>query len=275
MPIRSVMPLYAVFGQPIAHSLSPRIHAMFGGQLGIALDYRAIEAGRDTFVAMLEAFAHEGGRGANVTLPLKQDALAVVTTLSARARRCGSVNTLIRDHDGWHGDSTDGVGLLRDLRERHGFDPASRRILLLGAGGAARAAAFALADAGAAELRIVNRTRARAQALALAIDGAASALHVTLPVNAAFDLVVNATSAGHASAAVELPPGALSPTTLCYDLSYGSAAQTFLAQARAAGVQHVGDGLGMLVEQAAEAFALWHGGRPDTAPVYAALRAGA
>ena len=263
---------YAVFGQPIAHSLSPRIHAAFGAQCGIAIDYRAIETGRDAFANALDAFAHGGGRGANITLPLKQDALALCTALSERARRCGSVNTLIREGDGWHGDSTDGAGLLRDLRERHGLDLQGRRILLLGAGGAARAAAFALADADA-ELMLVNRTAARADALAQAIGGAARSCSVDTTAPRAFDLVINATSAGHTADAIALPPGALAASTFCYDLSYGAAAQTFIAQMRAAGANRVSDGLGMLVEQAAESFALWLAVRPLTATVYALFRA--
>ncbi|MFI4969617.1 MAG: shikimate dehydrogenase [Lysobacterales bacterium] len=267
-------PRYAVFGSPVAHSLSPHIHAAFGAQLGIALDYRAIEAGRDDFARILDAFAHLGGRGANVTLPLKQDAFALCGEVSARARRCGSVNTLIRVGPAWHGDSTDGAGLLRDLRERHAFDPRARRILLLGAGGAARAVAFAFAEAGAARLVITNRTPRRAQALADAIGGVASACAWDAPAAAsASDLVVNATAAGHAGAALAFPRGVLAPQTLCYDLSYGNAASTFLAGAHAAGAARVSDGLGMLVEQAAESFALWHGRRPDTAPAYAGLRA--
>jgi shikimate dehydrogenase len=266
---------YAVFGRPIAHSLSPRIHAAFGAQLGIAVDYRAIEAGPEEFPARLAAFAHEGGRGANVTLPLKQDALALCATLSERARRAGSVNTLIHVGDGWHGDSTDGAGLLRDLRERHGFDPRERRVLLLGAGGAARAAAFAFADAGTAELTIANRTPERAIELALALGPVAHATALdALEALGRFDLVVNATAAGHADAAAALPRTLLDVHTLCYDLSYGKAAQAFLAAARQAGAARVSDGLGMLVEQAAESFAAWHGSRPDTAPVYAELRGG-
>jgi shikimate dehydrogenase len=263
---------YAVFGQPIEHSLSPRIHTAFGAQCGLAVDYRAIETGRETFANALDAFACDRGRGANVTLPLKQDALALCASVSERAQRCGSVNTLIRANDGWHGDSTDGVGLLRDLSERHGFDPRDRRILLLGAGGAARAAAFALAEAGAAELVIANRTAARADALARAIGGTARARGMN-PTSHAFDLVINATSAGHAEGTLELPRGALAASTFCYDLSYGKPAQRFLAQMRAAGAVRISDGLGMLVEQAAESFALWHAVRPPTAAVYALLRA--
>jgi shikimate dehydrogenase len=266
---------YAVFGQPIAHSLSPRIHAAFGAQLGIGIDYRAIEAGREGFARSLDAFAKDRGRGANVTLPLKEDAFALSATLSERARRCGSVNTLIRNGDAWRGDSTDGTGLLRDLRARHAFDPQERRVLLLGAGGAARAAAFAFVDAGARELVIANRTPTRAQALAKAVDDAmrvrACSLN-DLDAMASFDLIINATAAGHGEAAFELPRTLLTPATLCYDLSYANAAHAFVQWAQAAGAARVSDGLGMLVEQAAESFALWHGARPDTAPVYAELR---
>lgn len=267
---------YAVFGQPIAHSLSPRIHAAFGSQFGMTVDYRAIEAGRDGFAHALAEFAASGGRGANVTLPLKEDAPALCVALSARARRCGSVNTLIREGDAWHGDSTDGAGLLRDLHARHGFDAQGRRILLLGAGGAARAAAFAFADAGADELVIANRTLARAQALTEAI-GDASRNHARaldgLAALANFDLVVNATAAGHGDGAFDLPHTLVASSTLCYDLSYARAARAFLAWAGEAGAIRCSDGLGMLVEQAAESFAIWHGQRPDTAPTYADLRA--
>lgn len=266
---------YAVFGRPIAHSLSPRIHAAFGARLGIAVDYRAIEAGPEEFPARLAAFARDGGRGANVTLPLKQDALALCALLSERARRAGSVNTLIRVDDAWHGDSTDGAGLLRDLRERHDFDPHGRRVLLLGAGGAARAAAFAFADAGTAELAIANRTTDRAIELAQALGRVAHATSLaTLEVLGPFDLVINASAAGHAGASTTLPRTLLDAHTLCYDLSYGKAAAAFLDAARQAGASRISDGLGMLVEQAAESFAAWHGTRPDTAAVYAELRGG-
>lgn len=264
---------YAVFGQPIAHSLSPRIHAAFGEQNGIRIDYRAIEAGRADFPRALHEFAASGGRGANVTLPLKEDAAAACVSLSARVQRCGSVNTLLRDGDGWYGDSTDGAGLLGDLRLRHGFDPQGRRILLLGAGGAARAAAFALADAGAKELVIANRTHERAEALAGGLHAAQALAWSDLAQAGAFDLVVNATAAGHTGTGFALPAALFAGVpTLAYDLSYGTAAQPFLAAAREAGATQAVDGLGMLVEQAAEAFALWHKRRPDTDAVYAVLR---
>jgi shikimate dehydrogenase len=267
--------LYAVFGQPIAHSLSPRIRAMFAAELGFALDYRAIEAARDDFARALDAFAQEGGIGANITLPLKQDALAVCVELTDRARRCGSVNTLVRITSGWHGDSTDGAGFLGDLRERQSFDPRGRRCLLLGAGGAARAVAFALADADVATLAIANRTRARAEDLATAIGDASRVRPIewsALDDVGTFDLIVHATAAGHGTAPLEWPPSLVTPSTLCYDLAYGDAAHAFLRAAREAGAPRVTDGLGMLIEQAAASFAIWHGRTPDTTPVFDALR---
>ena len=267
------MKRYAVFGQPIAHSLSPRIHAAFAAQTGIALEYRAIEAGHDAFADALARFARAGGVGANVTLPLKQDALALCRDISPRARRCGSVNTLARAGDGWHGDSTDGVGLLRDLAERHAFQPAGRRVLLLGAGGAARAAAFALVDAGVRELVLANRTRTRADALVEGLGAGARATDLGALARAGrFDLVLDASAAGHAGGGIDLPHALFDQATLAYDLSYGPAARRFLQAARAAGAGRCMDGLGMLVEQAAEAFETWHGVRPATAPVYAWLR---
>ena len=272
-------PRYAVFGQPIAHSLSPRIHAMFGAQLGIAIDYRAIEAGREEFSARLEAFARDGGCGANVTLPLKRDALALCAAVSDHALRCGSVNTLIRDGAAWRGDSTDGAGLLIDLDLRHGFEATgcgrNWRCLLLGAGGAARAVAFALADPGVLEaLVIANRTHERARELAAAI-GAANVEAVdwrALGDAGAFDIVLHATSAGHGDASLSLPRSIITDRSLCYDLSYGEAALPFLRWAKAAGAGYLADGLGMLVEQAAESFFIWHGRAPDTARVFDALR---
>jgi len=268
-------PRYAVFGQPVAHSLSPRIHAMFGAQLGIAVDYRAVEVGHADFARALEEFARDGGVGANITLPLKTDAFALCAVRSARAQRCGSVNTLVRGGDAWHGDSTDGIGFLRDLA-RLGFEARGRRVLLLGAGGAARAVAFALADAGVHELMLVNRTRQRIAELkrALRSDSAFGCdLAQVDTLDGHYDLLVNATSAGHGGgAALELPPRLLERDALCYDLSYGRAAQSFLAWARETGAKVANDGLGMLVEQAAESFAIWHGRRPDAGAVLAALR---
>ncbi|HEX6834613.1 MAG TPA: shikimate dehydrogenase, partial [Rudaea sp.] len=200
---------YAVFGHPIAHSLSPRIHAQFAAQTGIGLAYERIDAPPEQFASRLIAFGAEGGRGANVTLPHKRAALAHCAQLSDFAERASAVNTLTRiAPDQWRGDNTDGPGLVRDLTERHALDLRGRRSLLLGAGGAARAAAFALFDAGVDELTIVNRTPERADALADAL-GKPRRVHTRywddLREVGRFDLIVNATSAGHGDAPLGLP----------------------------------------------------------------------
>ncbi len=264
--------LHAVFGQPVAHSLSPRIHAAFAAQVGIALDYRRIEAAPDAFADALAAFAAAGGRGANVTLPLKEQAGALCAEITPRAQRAGSVNTLTRGPRGWLGDTTDGVGLLTDLTVRHRLQPAGLRVLMVGAGGAARAAARALLDAGIDGLVIDNRTPARAQQLAAALaDPRATAADTAL--TGRFDLIVNASAAGHRGVAPTIADEVLRTARLAYDLSYGAAAAPFLALAKSVGAAQAVDGLGMLVEQAAASFAIWHGRSPDTAPVYAALHA--
>jgi len=267
---------FAVFGHPIAHSLSPRIHALFGRQLGIDLHYVAIDAPPETFATQLGQFAAAGGRGANVTLPLKQIAAGFCAERSEFATRAGAVNTLSRRADGqWRGDNTDGAGLICDLAERHRLDLRGRRGLMLGAGGAARAAAFALLEAGVEQLTIVNRTPERADALADAI-GMPKRVHTRywkdLSTLGSFELIVDATSAGISREALSLPFALVAPRALCYHLSYGAAAFSFLAWARTAHAGQALDGLGMLVEQAAESFAIWHGKRPDTDPVYATLR---
>jgi len=269
---------YAVFGQPIAHSQSPRIHAAFGKEQGIALDYRAIEAAPEDFVATLEHFAAEGGRGANVTLPHKQAAFALCAATSERAQRAGSVNTLLRQDDGsWFGDSTDGIGLVRDLSQRQGLDLRGRRVLLLGAGGAARSVAPALLDAGIGEMVIANRTAARADALVDIIgqpQQVTSAYWDSLHEQGHFELIINATSASRSEpAAFHLPLSLVDSLTAAVDLNYGEAAIPFLAWARAVDCRYCFDGLGMLVEQAAESFHLWHGVYPQTDTIYAELRA--
>ena len=266
---------FAVIGHPVSHSLSPRIHAAFGRQTGIALVYAAIDAAPEDFDAALAAFAAEGGAGANITLPHKARAASLCANLSGRARRAGAVNTLIRTATGWDGDNTDGAGLVRDLTERHALDLCARRVLLLGAGGGARGVAPALLDAGIADLFIVNRTPERADALADAL-GEPGRVHpryfADLAALGAFDLVINATSALRGAASLSLPASLIAPRGDAVDLNYGEVAIPFLAWARASGADKTIDGLGMLVEQAAESFACWHGVRPETDPVYAALR---
>ncbi|WP_145478777.1 shikimate dehydrogenase [Stenotrophomonas rhizophila] len=267
---------YAVFGQPIAHSLSPYIHAEFARQEDIALDYQAIEASAAQFPAVLEAFAADGGMGANVTAPLKEVAFALCSTFTSRAKLAGSVNTLLRKGDSWHGDTTDGVGLVRDLTERHLLDLRGRRVLLLGAGGSARSVAPALLDAGILELMVVNRTSERADELVDAIGepNRAKTRHwEDLDALGDFELIVNATSAGRdPTANFVLPMSLVNSMTTAVDLNYGEAAIAFLAWARAMGCRNTVDGLGMLVEQAATSFQQWHETRPATDEVYAKLR---
>jgi shikimate dehydrogenase len=269
---------FAVFGDPIAHSLSPRIHAEFSRQTGIPLTYEAIRAPARTFESQLAQFSHEEGAGANITLPLKSIVLPLCAELSDFAQRIGAVNTLTRRLDGhWRGDNTDGPGLIRDLAERHRIDVRGRRTLMLGAGGAARASAFALLDAGVETLFIANRTFERAVALADALGepnhvSAIDASDLSDAKNV--DMIFDATSAGHDGAVPALPAHIVTAKTICYHLSYGKAARHFIAWARAAGATQTFDGLGMLVEQAAEAFAIWNGVRPETAMVFDQLRTG-
>ncbi|WP_024869227.1 shikimate dehydrogenase [Pseudoxanthomonas suwonensis] len=267
---------FAVFGHPIAQSLSPRIHAAFGRQCGIPLEYTAIDAPPDGFAAALESFAADGGRGCNVTLPLKEIAFSLCTQTSSRAQRAGACNTLTRRDGQWHGDNTDGAGLVRDLTGRQGLDLRARRVLLLGAGGAARGVAPALLDAGIGELVVVNRTPERADALvdALGEPGRAHSRYwEDLRELGDFELIVNATSAGRdQSSGFTAPLSLVNSRSVAADLNYGEAAIPFLAWARSAGCLEAIDGLGMLVEQAAEAFELWHGVRPLTDAVYAELR---
>ena len=266
---------FAVIGHPVAHSLSPRIHAAFAKQTGIAMHYAAIDATPESFGSALTAFAVGGGVGANITLPHKVAALALCHEVSERARRCGAVNTLTRHGGGWRGDNTDGAGLVRDLTGREQHDLRARRTLLLGAGGAAAGIAPALLDAGIGGLYIVNRTPERADALADAL-GMPGRVHTRywkdLGALGNFDLIINATSAARARESLQLPFALAYRNTLAVDLSYGDAAVDFLAWARGAKCQDAIDGLGMLVEQAAESFEIWHGVRPQTEPVYAMLR---
>jgi shikimate dehydrogenase len=267
---------FAVFGHPISHSLSPQIHQAFGQQFGIELDYRAIDAAPEAFAEAVRRFFLDGGRGANVTLPHKAAAFALANQRSESATRVGSANVLTLQRDGTlAAHNTDGDGMVRDITERHSTDLRGHTALLLGAGGAARGVAWHLLDAGVATLTIVNRSPAPADALADAIGDPARA-HTRywhdLSDIGSFDLIINATSAGVLGTALQLPFSLVGARALCYDLSYGAAAGSFLAWAKTAGARYAFDGLGMLVETAADAFELWHGKRPDTDPVYHALR---
>ena len=261
---------YAVFGHPIAHSKSPLIHAAFARQTGQDMTYEAILAPLGGFAASVAAFVAAGGRGANVTVPFKEDAYKLATRLSPRAERAGAVNTLVFDADGILGDNTDGAGLVADLSRNLRRELAGKRILLLGAGGAARGVVEPLLDQAPAALVIANRTVSRAQELAELFGRGVTACGFD-GTGGPFDVVVNATAASLAGELPPLAPAIFAAGTLAYDMMYGRDTP-FLAFARAQGAA-TADGLGMLVEQAAEAFYVWRGVRPDTAPVIANLRA--
>jgi shikimate dehydrogenase len=263
------MDKYAVVGNPIAHSKSPRIHALFAAQTGQDMRYEALLAPLDGFAATIRAFIAEGGRGLNVTVPFKEEAFRLSTHLSERARTAGAVNTLKFSGNDIFGDNTDGAGLVRDIRGHLGRDIAGRRILLLGAGGAARGVILPLLAEKPASLLIANRTPDKARALAAAFLGSEGCGFDDIG-DRSFDIVINATSAGLSGGALPRLTFAFAPGCLAYEMVYGRDTD-FLRQAREAGAM-TADGLGMLVEQAAEAFFVWRGLRPDTAPVLRELR---
>jgi shikimate dehydrogenase len=271
------MDRYAVIGNPIAHSKSPQIHAAFARQTGQELSYEALLAPVDGFAQTVADFRAHGGRGLNVTVPFKLEAFALADRHTARAQAAGAVNTLAFGADGILGDNTDGAGLVRDLSANLNLELAGRRILLLGAGGATRGALLPLLDSRPARLTIANRTVAKADVLAAlfaarAGDTALDACGFDALAGRRFDLVINATAASLADELPPLPPGLYAEGALAYDMMYARAPTRFMRAALADGAARVADGLGMLVEQAAESFTLWRGVRPDSAPVLAELR---
>lgn len=259
---------YAVIGQPVAHSKSPWIHARFARATRQDIDYGRIEAPLAGFARAADEFRAAGGKGLNVTLPFKEDAYQYCAQLSARARDARAVNT-IRFGTETFGDNTDGVGLVRDLVNL-GADLQGSRVLLMGAGGAARGVVGALVEAGVARLTIANRNESKAREVATRFRGVSAGGYEALMPE--FDFVINATSAGLSGESPGVPPDVLARAKLAYDMVYGRETP-FLAAARAAGVA-TSDGLGMLVEQAAESFFVWRGVRPETAPVLRELRGG-
>lgn len=265
---------YAVFGNPIHHSLSPLIHAQFARDTGQDLSYEAILAPLDGFGACVAQFQHSGGQGANITLPFKEQAFALCTQLSARAEMAGAVNTIKFENDAIVGDNTDGAGLVADLTRNLGVTLAGKRILLLGAGGAARGVIGPLLEYAPARLVIANRTASRAHHLASQFQSAQQPVTGSGldEVAADFDLIINATSASLAGEMPPLPAQIFTPDLLAYDMMYGKSTTPFLRLAQQHG-SRISDGLGMLVEQAAEAFYVWRGVRPETQSVIASLRA--
>jgi shikimate dehydrogenase len=268
---------YCVFGNPISHSKSPAIHAAFAKQTGEAIEYTAIAAPLDGFADAWQAFTAEGGRGANVTVPFKEAAFRLCDELSPRARRAGAVNTLLLGKNGQsndckvYGDTTDGVGLVRDLQQ-HGVALAGARILVLGAGGAVRGVLEPLLATRPTSVFIANRTAAKATALARDfVDVGVIQGGGFDAVAGPFDLVVNGTSASLAGELPPLPDDLFAEGATAYDMMYGAEPTVFLRWAEARGARCI-DGLGMLVEQAAESFFLWRNRRPDTGPVRESLR---
>jgi shikimate dehydrogenase len=267
---------YAVIGHPVEHSRSPQIHAAFAEQTGEALTYDLLPAAPDAFVATVDRFFAEGGAGLNVTLPFKAEAAAYADTLSDRARRAGAVNTLARQADGRiAGDNTDGIGLLRDLERHLGASVAGQRILILGAGGAVRGVVPVLLEQRPAALCIGNRTAAKAEAIAAEFGDFGPVRGCGLDtLESGWDVVINAISAGLSGEMPAVADAVLHGDPAVYDMIYADTPTPFLRFARERGVIRRRDGFGMLVEQAAESFALWRGVYPATADVIARLRPG-
>ncbi len=269
--------LYAVIGNPVAQSKSPRIHAEFARQLAQDLRYEAILAPREGFAAAVAAFRAAGGRGLNVTVPFKLDAFALATERTERAQQAGAVNTLKFDGATALGDNTDGAGLVGDIEGALRFAIRDKRVLLMGAGGAARGVLLPLLRAKPASLALAKRTLAKALELErrFARFGPVVAGDYARLAGRQFDLVINATSASLTGDVPPLPRGVLAPGSLAYDMVYGNELTAFLRYATDHGAAQVADGLGMLLAQAAESFWLWRGLRPDTGPVRALLRGAA
>ncbi len=265
---------YAVFGHPIGHSKSPRIHAAFARATGQDISYGAIEPALGDFAGALQAFRDAGGRGANVTAPFKLDAFAAADACSERARAAGAVNALKFEDGRIWAENFDGVGLVRDIEVNLDAPLAGRRVLLLGAGGAARGAAPAILARRPKQLTVANRDLGKAAQLVEAfarLGPIGSCGYADLAELAPFDVVLNSTSASWSGVAPPAPSRSFARGGLAYELVYGKGLTPFLAQARAAGAGRLADGVGMLIEQAAEAFAWWRGVRPKTADIIAEL----
>jgi shikimate dehydrogenase len=266
--------LYAVIGNPIAHSKSPLIHAEFSRQTGQDMRYEAILAPLDGFVMAVAIFRKCGGKGVNVTIPFKLEACKISTRLTERAAAAQAVNTLVFDDDEILGDNTDGTGLVRDIVVNLNFVIAGKRVLLMGAGGAARGVLLPLLEHQPQLLTIANRTAQKAHELQQqfsAYGSIASSNYADL-AGQRFDIVINATSASLSGELPPLPADVFAAESLAYDMMYGNGLTPFLRLAQQQGATHLADGIGMLVEQAAESFFLWRGVRPETEPVIAMLR---
>jgi shikimate dehydrogenase len=260
---------YAVFGNPVSHSKSPQIHTAFAEQTAQDLIYTKIEAPADGFKASVDAFRAQGGRGINVTTPFKLEALALSTDPLPRAAAAGASNCLKFDGDIIFAENFDGIGLVNDIQSNLGFPLKGRRVLLMGAGGAARGALLPILAQSPASLVIVNRTVPKAVALRDQFSSGGNILAIGYPdlAGQSFDIVINATSTGLRGEALPIPDGIFTGKGLAYELVYGKGLTPFLVTAKRAGVAKLADGVGMLIEQAAEAFEWWRGVRPNTRPL--------
>ncbi|MBF2760969.1 MAG: shikimate dehydrogenase [Ectothiorhodospiraceae bacterium AqS1] len=280
---------YAVMGNPIAHSRSPFIHRRFAVHSGCDIDYRRILVEPEGLAAAIEDFKAKGGRGLNITLPFKEEAFSLSTKRTPRAERAGAVNTLSFEEGGIHGDNTDGIGLVRDIVDRLGTKIEGASVLLLGAGGAARGVVGPLLDRAPKRLTIANRSVERAIALAdrfsdrslddrlppveaLSLDALADRFAAGTKRPRGFDLIINATAASLGGDLPALPEGIIKANAVAYDMAYSSKPTPFVEWGRAQGAAIAADGLGMLVEQAAESYRIWHGISPRTNEVIDELR---
>ena len=266
---------YGGMGSPIGHSRSPQLHAQFAEQTKQRITYEAILVDLGGLENAVGNFQGSGGKGLNITVPFKEDAFRLVDELSLRANRAQAVNTIKINDDGTLlGENTDGIGLVRDLTGNLGFSLKGKNILVLGAGGAVRGVLAPLLEHRPAKITIANRTVSKAESLALSFgdlgDVTASGFeHLSEP----FDLIINGTAASLAGELPPLPDGIVTANSLCYDMMYAAKPTPFMAWGSAQGAEQVSDGLGMLVEQAAESFKIWRGAEPETAPVIEAIRA--
>ncbi len=268
---------YAVLGNPIKHSKSPRIHSLFAKQTGIALYYQSIEVPTDKFDEYVDLFASQGGLGLNITVPFKEEAYAFCTSLTQRAELCGSVNTIRFDNQlNSFGDTTDGQGFINDLRINHQINIQDKTVLILGAGGSVKAILEPLCGQQPGQIIIVNRTVSRAEELADKYSGLANIVASSYSdlIHGPFDLIINGTSLSLMGELPAIPESVINNNTCCYDLMYSDTGTgtVFMQWATELGAVKVMDGLGMLVEQAAESFLIWHGVKPDTASVINAIR---
>jgi len=267
---------YAVIGNPISHSKSPRIHAAFASQTGQKLHYDKLLVEPGCLAEAIADFRQQGGKGLNITVPFKNDAFELADSLTERARLAGAVNTLVLNEDGTlHADNTDGIGMVRDLTANHHFNLKGKRILLLGAGGAVQGVLLPLLQQQPAEIVIANRTVAKAEVLCekFSAYGNLSASSFEALNGKTFDGIINGTAASLQGEVPPLPDNILNKGAWCYDMMYSSEPTAFVRWGEQQGASQSVDGLGMLVEQAAESFSLWRGVQPDTNPVIKLLRA--